>query len=50
LAAFVAFYPAQFHCTVDSLTVRPQPSGFYAGSTTPDLAAPFKDAPGIEAW
>ncbi len=50
LASCIAFYPANLSCTVDGALVRPQPSGFYGGWITPDLAGPFKGEPGSSAW
>jgi len=50
LANCVAFYPAQLECTVDGARVQAQPGGFYGGWITPDLAGPFKGAPGSEGW
>jgi len=50
LANGVAFYPAQLECTVDGARVQAQPGGFYGGWITPDLAGPFKGAPGSEGW
>jgi uncharacterized protein (DUF427 family) len=50
LADTVAFYPADLECTVDGMQVRAQPGGFYGGWITPDLAGPFKGAPGSAGW
>lgn len=50
LAGCVAFYARGLHCTVGGLPVTPQPGGFYGGWVTPDLAGPFKGAPGSEGW
>ncbi|MDP3164552.1 MAG: DUF427 domain-containing protein, partial [Hydrogenophaga sp.] len=50
LADCVAFYPAELHCTVDGAMVKSQPGGFYGGWITPDLAGPFKGAPGSAGW
>lgn len=50
LADCVAFYPAELHCTVDGEVVKSQPGGFYGGWITPDLAGPFKGAPGSAGW
>lgn len=47
----VAFYAAPFdRCSVDGVTVVPQPGGFYGGWITPDLAGPFKGVPGSMGW
>jgi uncharacterized protein (DUF427 family) len=47
----IAFYAAAFdRCTVDGITVVPQPGGFYGGWITPDLAGPFKGVPGSTGW
>lgn len=47
----VAFYAAPFdRCTVDGVTVVPQPGDFYGGWITPDLAGPFKGVPGSMGW
>jgi hypothetical protein len=37
-------------CTIDGQQVLPQPSGFYGGWITPELAGPFKGEPGSESW
>lgn len=50
LADFIAFYPASLRCTVDGAPVSPQPGGFYGGWITPELAGPFKGAPGSDGW
>jgi uncharacterized protein (DUF427 family) len=50
LAECVAFYPADLECTVGGMPVRAQPGGFYGGWITPDLAGPFKGAPGSSGW
>lgn len=50
LADHVAFYPAQFRCSVDDELVTPQPGGFYGGWVTGDLAGPFKGDPGTLGW
>lgn len=50
LADCIAFYPSNLHCTVDDQPVSPQPGGFYGGWITPELAGPFKGAPGSQAW
>ena len=50
LADCVAFYPADLNCTVDGAQVLPQPGGFYGGWITPELAGPFKGAPGSSGW
>ena len=50
LTDFIAFYPASLHCTVDDAAVTPQPGGFYGGWITPELAGPFKGAPGSHGW
>ena len=47
----VAFYAAPFdRCSVDGVTVVPQPGNFYGGWITPDLAGPFKGVPGSMGW
>lgn len=47
----VAFYAAPFdRCSVDGVTVVPQPGEFYGGWITPDLAGPFKGIPGSMGW
>ena len=51
LAGHIAFYAGPFdRCTVDGVTVTPQPGGFYGGWITPDLAGPFKGPPGTMGW
>jgi hypothetical protein len=50
IADHIAFYPTQLQCTVDGQKVLPQPSGFYGGWITPELAGPFKGEPGSESW
>lgn len=50
LASCVAFYAHALVCSVGGLPVSPQPGGFYGGWVTPDLAGPFKGAPGSEGW
>ena len=50
LADCVAFYPTDLDCTLDGHAVVPQPGGFYGGWITPDLAGPFKGAPGSAGW
>jgi uncharacterized protein (DUF427 family) len=50
LADCVAFYPTDLDCTVDGHAVVPQPGGFYGGWITPELAGPFKGAPGSAGW
>jgi uncharacterized protein (DUF427 family) len=50
LADCVAFYPTELDCTVGGAPVTPQPGGFYGGWITPDLAGPFKGAPGSGDW
>ena len=47
----IAFYAAPFdRCSVDGMTVVPQPGVFYGGWITPDLAGPFKGVPGSMGW
>ncbi len=51
LAGHVAFYAGPFDgCFVDGERVVPQPSGFYGGWVTADLAGPFKGGPGSQFW
>ena len=50
LADRIAFYPADLACSVGGERVLPQPGGFYGGWITPELAGPFKGAPGSEGW
>lgn len=50
LADCVAFYARGLQCTVGGLPATAQPGGFYGGWVTPDLAGPFKGAPGSEGW
>jgi len=50
LAACVAFYAHELECTVGGQKVVAQAGGFYGGWITPDLAGPFKGAPGSGAW
>ncbi|WP_109211701.1 MULTISPECIES: DUF427 domain-containing protein [Microbacterium] len=37
-------------CTIDDVEVVPQPGRFYGGWITPDIAGPFKGAPGSLGW
>lgn len=47
----VAFYASPFdRCSVDGMTVVPQPGAFYGGWITPDLAGPFKGITGSMGW
>lgn len=47
----VAVYPAAMDaCTVDGVTVEPQPGTFYGGWVTPDIVGPFKGVPGSMGW
>ncbi len=47
----VAVYPTGMdRCTVGGVLVTPQPGRFYGGWVTPDLAGPFKGAPGSMGW
>ncbi len=47
----IAFYArAMDGCFVDGVRVTPQPGEFYGGWITPDLAGPFKGAPGSMGW
>jgi uncharacterized protein (DUF427 family) len=51
IRGFIAFYPALADlCTVDGITVKPQPGGFYGGWITPELVGPFKGGPGTAGW
>jgi uncharacterized protein (DUF427 family) len=51
LAGHVAFYPGRFdRCTVAGVVVDAQPGDFYGGWITPDVAGPFKGAPGTAGW
>ncbi len=45
-----SFYPAQFECTIDGETVRPQPGGFYGGWVTDEVIGPYKGDPGTSSW
>ncbi|MEV8267748.1 hypothetical protein [Microbacterium sp. NPDC076911] len=38
------------NCTIDGVPVLAQPGSFYGGWVTPDIAGPFKGAPGSMAW
>ena len=47
----VAVYAAPFdEVTVDGERVTPQPGELYGGWITPDVAGPFKGAPGSGGW
>lgn len=46
----IAFYAHDLDCTLGGLKVTPQPGQFYGGWITPDLAGPFKGAPGSSGW
>lgn len=47
----VAVYPAMMEeILLDSQTVLAQPGGFYGGWVTPEVAGPFKGAPGTSGW
>ncbi|MDX6324695.1 MAG: hypothetical protein QOK15_1049 [Nocardioidaceae bacterium] len=51
LRGHVAVYPAAMDaCTVDGVTVAPQPGGFYGGWVTPRVVGPFKGGPGTAGW
>ena len=50
LADCVAFYAHELDCTVGGEKVVAQVGGFYGGWITPDLAGPFKGAPGSGDW
>ena len=50
LSGHIAFYPGPLDCRVDGIRVLPQPGRFYAGWITPELAGPFKGAPGSGGW
>ena len=50
LADCVAFYAHDLDCTVGGEKVIAQAGGFYGGWITPDLAGPFKGAPGSGDW
>ena len=50
LAGHLAFYANALDCRVGGARVKPQPGGFYGGWVTPELAGPFKGAPGSSAW
>jgi uncharacterized protein (DUF427 family) len=51
LAGHVAVYAGRVDgCFVDGRRVQPQPGGFYGGWITPDVAGPFKGAPGTSGW
>ena len=50
LAACIAWYAHDLECSVGGAPVVPQPGDFYGGWITPDLAGPFKGAPGSSAW
>ena len=48
---YVAFYPRRMDaCWVGEHRVQPQPGLYYGGWITPELAGPFKGAPGTEVW
>ena len=47
----VAFYAGPFdRCSVDGVTVTPQPGSFYGGWITSAVAGPFKGGPGSHGW
>ncbi len=47
----IAFYPERVQrATVGGEQVIPQPSGFYGGWVTSEIAGPFKGEPGSEGW
>jgi uncharacterized protein (DUF427 family) len=51
LRGHVAVYPgAMDACTVDGVTVVPQPGGFYGGWITPRVVGPFKGSAGTLGW
>jgi len=50
IAGWIAFYPSRLSCRLGDDAVTPQPGGFYGGWITPDLAGPFKGAPGSDRW
>lgn len=50
IAGFLAFYPAKLECRVLGIEAKSQPGGLYGGWVTPELAGPFKGAPGTEWW
>ena len=51
LADCVALYAGgALTCRVGGALVVPQAGGFYGGWITPELAGPFKGAPGSEGW
>lgn len=51
IGGYIAFYPAAMdRCTVNGMTVAPQPGGFYGGWITPDIVGPFKGGPGTTGW
>ena len=47
---FALYCWPELECTVGGVVAQPQPGGFYGGWVTPDLAGPFKGAPGSERW
>ncbi len=50
LAGMISFYPGRVQCRLGDDEVQPQAGGFYGGWITPDLAGPFKGAPGTQGW
>ncbi len=51
IAGWFAFYPARVDgCFVGPARATPQPGGYYAGWSTPDITGPFKGEPGSERW
>jgi uncharacterized protein (DUF427 family) len=51
IRGYFAFHPARVdHCWLGGARVVPQPGGYYGGWVTPDLAGPFKGAPGSTGW
>lgn len=51
IAGHVAFHPRGLTAAmVDDMRAEPQPGRLYGGWVTPDIAGPFKGAPGSEYW
>jgi uncharacterized protein (DUF427 family) len=50
IAGWLAFYPGRVACHVGGVRAEPQPGGLYGGWVTPELAGPWKGAPGSEGW
>ncbi|MGF1649538.1 MAG: DUF427 domain-containing protein [Hyphomicrobiaceae bacterium] len=50
LLGWLAFYPQKLDCSINGDAVMAQPGAYYGGWITPDLAGPFKGAPGSGDW